>query len=297
MFLSRGTLVQDPYDIFVDRNDTVYVTDITSDIIHSWHQGNGTPIQMIKGNLTNPYSLFVTGDNDIYFSNNNGLQVERSTANSTGRFPVLPLFGDCYSLFIDINNTLYCSLGTFHQVIAKNLEDTTDALKFVIGTGCLGSTTNTLNYPSGIFVDLNFDVYVADTKNNRIQRFRANQLNGTTVVGSRGLFSFSLSSPTDIVLDYDGNLFILDNGNNRIVRSGSNVSSCIIGCSSRSKRSGNTLKSPRSMSFDSHGNIFVTDQGNKRVVKFILGIDGPGKFTKFFYYLRAVIQVAAERAL
>ena len=287
--MSNSTGVQDPYDIFVDINDTVYLTDIIRDTIQIRHQGNGAPVQMITSNLSNPYSLFISGDNVIYFSNNNGLQVERSTANSTERSPVLPLFGDCYGLFIDINNTLYCSVRSFDLVIQKSLDDTTDSLKFVIGTGCTGSAANALDSPSGIFVDLNFDVYVADTNNDRIQRFRANQLNGTAVAGKGFSTLLALKSPTDVVLDFDGNLFILDNGNNRIVRSGSNVSSCIIGCSSRSKRSGNTLKSPRSMSFDSHGNLFVTDEGNKRVVKFILGIDGPGKFTKFFCYLRTVI--------
>jgi glucose/arabinose dehydrogenase len=74
-----------------------------------------------------------------------------------------------------------------------------------------------LNSPYGIFVDVNFDLYIADNKNNRIQLFKSGHLNGTTVAGDNTISS-ELWEPSDIVLDADGYLFIADSGNNRIIR-------------------------------------------------------------------------------
>ena len=90
----------------------------------------------------------------------------------------------CYDLFVDTDNTLYCSMLYFHQVVLKSLNSESNALRIVAGTGSSNSTSTTLNAPRGIFVDINLDLYVADYGNHRIQLFRSGQLNATTVAGS-----------------------------------------------------------------------------------------------------------------
>ncbi len=81
--------------------------------------------------------------------------------------------------------------------------------------------------PNGIFVDNNFNLYVADTGNHRIQFFQSGQLTATTVVGKGAPGTISLYNPTDVLLDADGYLFIVDSGNYRIVGSASNGFRCI----------------------------------------------------------------------
>ena len=69
----------------------------------------------------------------------------------------------CTGLFIDINDTLYCSMySNHHQVVKRWLNDTDMTSTIAAGTGTSGSASNELNGPDGIFVDVNFDLYVAD---------------------------------------------------------------------------------------------------------------------------------------
>jgi hypothetical protein len=183
----------------------------------------------------------------------------------------------CYGLFIDINNTLYCSVPTLNQVISKSLDDVSNVSKIVAGTNVSGSMSNMLSAPRGIFVDTSFNLYVADSYNNRIQLFPSGQLNATTVVGNGAPETITLNFPISIVLDADGYLFIVDRSNHRIIGSGANGFRCIVGCSSAPDSTSYQLNLPRAISFDSHGNIFVADNGNTRIQKFVLGTNSSGK--------------------
>ena len=61
--------------------------------------------------------------------------------------------------------------------------------------------------------------------NNRIQKFRSGERNGTTVAvsGASGTIFTFLSRPADVVVDGDGYLFIVDYGTiNRVVGSDAN---------------------------------------------------------------------------
>ena len=82
-------------------------------------------------------------------------------------------------------------------------------------------SSDMLYYPNGIFVDSNFDLYVADGFNNRIQLFRQDEVNGITVAGNGSInITITLYYPSGIVLDADGYIFITDLSNHRIVGSG-----------------------------------------------------------------------------
>jgi sugar lactone lactonase YvrE len=158
-----------------------------------------------------------------------------------------------------------------HQVVTKSLNSVSNTLTIVAGTGVVGPTLTMLSNPHGIFVDINFDLYVADSGNDRIQLFQSGQLSGRTIAGNESSSTtITLSYPTGIVLDGDNNLFIVDSSNNRIIGSGPNGFRCLVGCSGSSGSASNQLWSPHSLSFDSYGNMFVTDYGNNRIQKFNL---------------------------
>jgi streptogramin lyase len=276
-FTSYSIVGSEPYNIFVNTNNTVYVTAETRSLIIMWYEEQSIPAKNFT-NETGTRGLFVTSDGDVYVEYRNvniTYRVDKWASNSTSSVAVINTTSGCYSLFIDLNNTLYCSHDSEHKVIKTSLNNNSNSTVVVAGNGTFGSLPNMLNVPNGIFVDQNFSLYVADSYNNRIQRFNQGQLNGTTVA----LGALTLSYPTGVILDGDGYLFIVDNGHSRIIGSGSTGFRCVVGCSGSGNQS-NQLNSPRSMAFDSYGNMFVVDTSNKRVQKFLLASNISGEFDK-----------------
>ncbi|CAF0983595.1 unnamed protein product [Adineta steineri] len=175
----------------------------------------------------------------------------------------------CEGLFVDINNTLYCSMSQHYQVVARSLnESVMNSNRIAAGTGIKGSASNQLADPLGIFVDVNLDLYVADSHNHRVQLFQSGESNGITVAG-RGSRpqTITLLYPSGIILDAEKYLFIVDSGNHRIVGSDLNGFRCLAGCYGGGSQS-NQLYNPFSLSFDRYGNMFVTDESNHRIQKF-----------------------------
>lgn len=119
-----------------------------------------------------------------------------------------------------------------HQVVKTLSANQSESLIIVAGSGSPGSASHMLNSPFGIFVTANFDLYVADSGNTRIQLFRAGERNGTTVADNGGTSNIALWNPTGVVVDADGYLFIVDNLNHRIARSGPSEFRCVVGCTS-----------------------------------------------------------------
>ncbi len=272
-FASIGTIGLSPYDIFINTNNTIYVSSRSSNgQITVWLNELTPPISNISINTVYSYSLFATTSDDMYVDTYYWIGgVSKWTLNSTIGVPTMYTCGSCYDLFVDISNTLYCSMGDYHQVITKSLNNPSNSLKMVAGTGNAGPTSEMLWNPRGIFVDINFDLYICDCGNDRIQLFRSGESNGTTLVGGNlATTTIILICPIAIVLDADKNLYISDYGNHRIVESGPTGFRCLVGCSNPFGSSASQLEFPRSLSFDSYGNIFVADSNNNRIQKFIL---------------------------
>jgi DNA-binding beta-propeller fold protein YncE len=253
------------------------VADQTHNRIVMWLEGSINVTKIISDDLLQPHSVFVTIAGDIYVDNGWNGRIDRWASNATNSTPAMYVSSSCYGLFIDIYDNLYCSMHDLHQVVMKSLHSSISMSTIVAGTGCLGSASNMLCYPHGIFVDINLNLYVADWANNRIQYFIAGQLNGTTVAGNGISGNISLSYPTGITLDADGYLFIVDCHNNRIVGSGPSGFRCLVGCSGGGPAS-NQLWYPTTLSFDSYGNMFVTDSNNNRIQKFLLATNSCSKF-------------------
>ncbi|CAF1575826.1 unnamed protein product, partial [Adineta steineri] len=194
---------------------------------------------------------------------------------------VMNVNSSCYGLFVDINDTLYCSMPHHHQVVKRSLNDSEmTSNRVAAGTGNKGNDSNQLNQPHGIFVDVNLDLYVADCLNKRVQLFQSGESNGITVAGYASLKpTITLHWPTGIILDAEKYLFIVDQLSSRIVGSSLNGFRCLVGCYGGGGQS-NKLSGPLSLSFDRSGNMFVTDTSNHRIQKFFLMKDSFGKLKK-----------------
>ena len=279
----NDTIGYHPYTVFVDIKNTIYVRSNTSNQILIW-RGLGTNVmRTMNQSSIYPGGMFISFESGIYVTNeNNGTHVESWAANATVGVAVMNVNSSCYSLFVDLHSTLYCSLDTQHMVMKHLLNAETNSTIVAAGNGTAGSTPDMLNSSRGIYVDRTFRLYVADCGNDRVQLFPLNQRNATTVAGNGAPGAISLNCPIGITLDFDGYMFIVDCFNHRIIGSGLNGFRCIAGCSNQSGAQDSQLSNPRSMAFDTDGNILVADTENDRIQKFMLtsntcGNTFPGK--------------------
>ena len=244
-----------------------------------WPEGSTSSVKLSGVKLAEYGSMFVTIDGDVYFEKDGEQgKIYKWSKNTTTTVLVKEFKGLCYSLFIDIDNTLYCSVHHASKVYSSSFIDNGSSLTIVAGTGSTGLSSDELQNPSGIFVNTNFDLYVADTGNGRIQLFRSGERNATTVAGRGTPQNLTLNNPTDIVLDANGYLYIAESKKNRIIRSGFDQHQCIVGCTSSNGEEPNKLDQPYSMRFDSYGNIYVADTHNHRIQKFTLITNSCGKY-------------------
>ena len=267
-----------PARIFLNKNNTWYVSDANYNPIMSGLEGSATPTMIGNGG----HCVIATDNGDVYTYDDDNTQVTMRSVNGSSSSPVMIIRDFCDDLYVTTNNTLYCSISLMDQVVTKSLSDATNTLSMVAGTGCRGSESHMLAHPLGIFVDRNFSLYVTDTDNNRIQRFVYGSVNATTVAGNGAPGTITFNHPVDIVLDGNGYLFIVDRDSHRIVGSGPNGFRCVAGCTFGQGLASNQLSFPQSMSFDSDGNIWVADTGNNRLQKFVLKNSLSGKSISSF---------------
>ncbi|CAF0731480.1 unnamed protein product [Adineta steineri] len=280
-FTNQTTVGEDLYALFINANNTIYTVNRKTKQILMWINNSINLNKTISVDFYDSKSIFITNNGDIYYDDGFYHGEVGKWISTTNTFvTVMDVISPaaCYGLFVDINNTLYCSLSWIHIIVKRWLNDSEMISTTAAGTGIRGTASNELDSPWGIFVDLNFDLYVADYENHRIQLFKSGELNGTTIVGQGSSNNIiSLRYPCGIVLDADKYLFIVDRFNHRIIRSGSNEIRCIIGCDEGGSQS-HQLLFPTALSFDSYGNIFIIDDGNDRIQKFDFLPNSCGKF-------------------
>ena len=227
---SAGAL---PSTTFVNVENSLYVTVSDHNRVDIWTEGDVNLTKSISSGLIQPQGIFVGNSGDVFIDNaaQNG-RVDRWTSNGTNIGSVMNVNGSCYSLFIDMNDTLYCSTGALHQVVKRSLSNNSSLMTMkAAGDGTMGASSGQLSSPHGIFVDINFQIYVADYGNNRIQRFLHGQFNASTM-STMGIFA--LNQPTAVILDGNGYMFIADSSNHRILGSGPAGFRCVVGCTGTS---------------------------------------------------------------
>ena len=141
----------------------------------------------------------------------------------------------------DLNGNVYISDSKSNQVFRATIGGTPVA--FITG----------LSNPAQIAVDGKYNIYVADTGNNRIAYTAS--VGGTAIAYASGF-----SAPTGVAADGYGNLYVADTGNNRIVEVQPGGGQIVLPISGLSK--------PAAVAVDTSGNLYVADTGNNRVVEF-----------------------------
>ena len=263
-YLNLSLLSTSPRGIFIDLDNVFYWTSSGGSRLFLWFQGNSTGNRtlFVTGIQSFYASPFMTTDREVYFVLNSpaGLISKRLSNNSIVN-TTIQFSSVCYGLFIDTNNTLYCSLYAQNRVALVSLKTTTS-------NHTSESSINQTVGPWGLFVDTNFDVYVCEASANTVRRFAPGQTNGTLVAGRGFPGGLQLSLVTDVILDANGYLYLADNGNHRIVRVWSTGYQCLAGCSCQNGSRDDQLTKPISLRFDSDGHLYVADEFNRRIQKF-----------------------------
>lgn len=143
-------------------------------------------------------------------------------------------------------------------------------LRWTITNGACGSSTDDVQIT--ILNGCSSTLLVADTNNNRIQRFDGSDwfLVGPGTVGS-GPGQFR--TPEAVTADISGqNIYVADTGNNRIQWSTDGGANWMIFATLGS--GSNQVRSPQGLALDLDGNLYVSDTGNGRVLRFDGGLPG-----------------------
>lgn len=267
--VNDSTVIVRPSGLFIDGNNMIYVNNGSAIHILVWLQGNFSVTRTISTPSTLGTAVFVATSGDIYsFSNeSNSHGVVKWTNSIANSSIVMQVDGNCFAVFVDVYDNIYCSMNDQHQVVKRSFFDAVNMTGIIAGNGTNGSTSYLLSSPRGIFVTAEFDLYVADCDNDRVQKFSDGAMNATTVIGNG---TVALNCPSSIAVGSKGDLFISDTLNHRIVAVGLNGVRCIVGCTAVNGSAANELNLPASLAFDTLGNLFVADEYNDRIQFFEL---------------------------
>ncbi len=197
---------------------------------------------------------------------------------STDALGVLANFYNPTGIAVDANGNLYVADSDNHKIrkITPIGEVST-----VAGTGLAGNADGmgnvaSFNFPAGVAVDQNGNIYVADAQNNKIRKIsttgEVTTLAGSGIAGSAddvGIMA-SFKFPYGIAVDANGNVYVGDVGNHKIRKiSAGGVVTTLAGTGSEGSADGNgtsaSFNFPVGIAIGGNGNLYIADIFNNKI--------------------------------
>ncbi|CAF1256930.1 unnamed protein product [Adineta ricciae] len=285
--------LQNPAGLFIDPYGFIYVSDLANNRVIRLREGslNGTIVAgdgtagATNARLYQPAGIYLDSAMNMYISDSKNYRVMLWKQNtSTGirvagtGFPgsLLSQLNNSGAILLDSVGNMYISDTTNHRVLKWALNASSGTI--VAGTGVAGPTSNQLNTPYGICLDeTNSYLYIADTLNHRIQRYRlGNPNNGTTIAGGNGggTGNNQFNAPVGVYLsNKTGALYVADHLNSRIQRwdAGATNGVTVAGITNVTGANASLLSAPYSVILNANETfLYVTDYYNNRVQRFTL---------------------------
>ena len=301
-----------PYSVAVDAAGNVYIADdrnhrirhvdTTGDITTvagagSDFSGEGGPA--ILARLDRPHGVAVDDSGNLYIADSGNHRIHR--VNASGILATVAGTGERgysgdggpavaaqlirpWDVSVDGEGNIYIA-DTFNHAVRR--VDASGTITTVAGTGEFGYSGDggpaveaQLNYPRGVEVDSDGNVYISDSLNHRIRRVDASGTI-TTVVGT-GEYGFSgdggpavaaqLFQAEKLSFDSAGNLYIADTFNHRIRRVDHTGTITTVAGQGEGNFSGDggpalaaQLNAPRDVFVDDLGTMYIADMGNNRI--------------------------------
>jgi len=149
---------------------------------------------------------------------------------------------------------------------------------FITKWGSQGSADGQFKSPKGVAVDASGNIYVADTGNDRVQKFTDS---GGFILkwGSEGSGDGQFDGPHDVAVDGAGNIYVTDYNNHRVQKFTSSFS-FILKWGGQGSYDGQ-FRNPDFLAVDAVGRVYVADTDNHRVQKFTGSVWDGGFITKW----------------
>ncbi|MEW6730749.1 MAG: FG-GAP-like repeat-containing protein [Acidobacteriota bacterium] len=166
----------------------------------------------------------------------------------------------------EVNDILYISdTGNNRIQMVTNASTASPSVALFAGTSA-GTGIGQFNAPSGIAIDANGKVFVADTGNSRIQFNSTGNAGGWAIFAgaSAGTRIGNMNAPAGIFVDSQNRVWVADTGNSRIQV---NIGGTFTGWSvfmSNGTQVGR-VNTPKGVTVTITGNLFVGDTGNNRI--------------------------------
>lgn len=270
----------DPYGLFVDEDQTIYIADRDNHRVMEWKAG-ATSGQLVAGGngrgsavnqLNQPSDVIFDKKTDSLFicdfGNRRVMQWPRGSKTG-GKVVVANVV--CWGLTMDDNGLLYV-IDTGDQTVKRYIPGQNNEIVVAGGNG-EGDACNQLNLPINIFVDQDYSVYVSDWKNHRVMKWMKDAKEGIVVAGGRGSGNSleQLSHPRGLLVDQLGTVYVADTSNHRVMRCrrGTTKGDVIIGGIGAGKNA-NQINYPTGFAVDRAGNLYVADHNNYRVQRFLI---------------------------
>jgi DNA-binding beta-propeller fold protein YncE len=132
--------------------------------------------------------------------------------------------------------------------------------------GIAGAANGQFRYPVGLAATSSGDVYVADSQNDRIQRFTAGGLGAQIAWGSLGSANGQFNNPLNVALDSHGRVYVADANNDRIEKF--SASGTFLTKWGHAGQGPGQFDRPVGVAVGLNDRVYVTDQFNNRVEEF-----------------------------
>lgn len=271
-----------PFGLYVDDDQTIYVADFNNHRIVEWRKGAESGRTMAGGNgqgkridqLNTPTDVVVDKKSDsLIICDYGNRRVMRYSRQNDDPGEIIISNIDCYGLAMDDDGYLYVSDYMKNEVKRWEIGEKNGIV--VAGGHGKGNRLNQLDRPTYLCVDQDRSLYVVDQSNIRVMKWVRGAIEGIVVAGNQGGGNNlgQLSAPLGIVVDQRGTVYVADSNNHRVLRwlKGATQGEVIIGGNGPGTAT-HQLGTPVGLASDRYGNLYVTDYDNDRVQQFQIDI-------------------------
>lgn len=312
--VATSASLSNPSSVAVDANGNVYIADyqnfrvrkvnsttgIISTVAGTGIQGySGDGGLATQGKLDAPSGVILDADGNLIISDTYNQRIRKvdlttgilNTIAGTGvtGFADGPTFQSKLNvpqgLALDALGNIY-----FSEIVNRRIRKIVGTtISTVAGNGGFDGDGGlaidaSLKGPQGVTLDVDGNIYISDSQNNRIRKVDHSTGiistiagNGTPDYGGDGgpAINALLYLPRGLLFDKDGNLLFTDGGNHsvRVINRTTGIITTIAGIGQFGNGGDNGLASnaslfdPSSITFDSHDNLYIADQLNNKIRK------------------------------
>ncbi|CAF0779452.1 unnamed protein product [Adineta steineri] len=270
-------------DIYIDSNNTLYITDEAPSAVVWRLLKNATSATVIAGTknsvgstssqLNCPQSVYIDTNGTMYVADYNNHRIQKYINGSTVGITIAGITGSGGSSlnqlygprFITVDPTqeyIYIADSFNHRIMRYSTTSTSGDNGTVVAGGIgARNTTTSLNYPWGIWhqPSVSSDLFITNNVGQSIMRWTPGASSGTFIAGvpgTAGSTSTLLYDPKGLKLDKYLNMFVVDYSNHRIqMFCAKNQTGITIAGTGVSGSTTTTLNGPRGIAFDSDMNI------------------------------------------